>query len=43
MFSWLGLSKGKTNPKSPKGSVAVQVPPSKATGRSETVTRISAE
>lgn len=43
MFSWLGLSKGKTNPKSPKGSVAVQVPPSKATGRSEPVTRISAE
>ncbi len=43
MFTWLGFSKGKTNPKSPKGSVAVQVPPSKATGRSEPVTRISAE
>ncbi len=43
MFSWLGLSKGKTNPKSPKGSVAVQVPPSKATGRNKFGTRISAE
>ncbi len=43
VFSWLGLGKGKTNPKSPKGSVAVQVPPSKATGRNETATRISAK
>ncbi len=43
IFSWMGLSNGKSNPKSPKGSVAVQVPPSKATGRADPVDPISAE
>ncbi|MEX1252628.1 MAG: GNVR domain-containing protein [Hyphomonas sp.] len=33
VFSWMGIGKGKPNGKAPKGSVAVQVPPSKATGR----------
>ena len=33
MFSWMGFGKAKPNAKGPKGSVAVQVPPSKATGR----------
>jgi len=33
ILSWMGIGKGKPNGKAPKGSVAVQVPPSKATGR----------
>jgi hypothetical protein len=36
-------AKSKTNSKGLKGTVAVQVPPTKATGRSEPVDRISAE
>ncbi|WP_291202586.1 GNVR domain-containing protein [Hyphomonas sp.] len=33
VFSWMGFGKAKPNGKGPKGAVAVQVPPSKATGR----------
>jgi len=44
LFNWGGdKSKSKTNSKGLKGTVAVQVPPTKATGRSEPVDRISAE
>ena len=44
LFNWGGdKSKSKTNAKGLKGTVAVQVPPTKATGRSEPVDRISAE
>jgi succinoglycan biosynthesis transport protein ExoP len=44
IFGWGGdKRKNKPNPKQMKGSVAVQVPPSKATGRTDPVDRISAE
>lgn len=44
LFNWGGdKRKAKPNPKGMKGTVAVQVPPSKATGRGEPVDRISAE
>lgn len=43
IFNWGGSGKRKPNPKAPKGSVAVQVPPSKATGRSDPADKISAE
>jgi exopolysaccharide transport family protein len=44
LFNWGGdKSKSKTIAKGLKGTVAVQVPPTKATGRSEPVDRISAE
>ena len=44
LFNWGGdKAKSKTNAKGLKGTVAVQVPPTKAKGRSEPVDRISAE
>jgi polysaccharide biosynthesis transport protein len=44
IFGWGGdKRKNKPNPKQMKGSVAVQVPPSKATGRNDPAERISAE
>jgi capsular exopolysaccharide synthesis family protein len=44
LFNWGGdKSKSKSNAKGLKGTVAVQVPPTKATGRSEPVERISAD
>ncbi len=43
IFSWMGLKRSKPSSKSPKGSVAVQVPPSKATGRGENSERTAAE
>jgi exopolysaccharide transport family protein len=43
LFSWMGLTKPKSNAKAPKGSVAVQVPPSKATGRVDPADRMSAK
>jgi len=42
LFPW-GGPKRKPDPKELKGSVAVQVPPSKATGRSDPADRISAK
>jgi exopolysaccharide transport family protein len=43
-FGWGGdKRKNKPSPKQMKGSVAVQVPPSKATGRNDPAERISAE
>lgn len=45
VFNWPGKDKRKAKQaaKAPKGSVAVQVPPSKATGRTDPADRISAE
>ena len=45
MFNWPGSEKRKAKQaaKSPKGSIAVQVPQSKATGRTDPADRISAE
>ena len=44
LFNWgSDKRKSKPNPKAMKGTVAVQVPPSKATGRGEPADRISAE
>ena len=44
LFNWAGdKRKAKPNPKAMKGTVAVQVPPSKATGRGDPADRISAE
>lgn len=43
LFGWSKPKRPKPNPKGPKSAIAIQTPPSKASGRSEQADRISAE